>query len=164
MNENDCISKCYQGKSKKLHPLYLVPISSNKPFCLINNKSLFKNCDINNTKNTITEIDYYIPRLGINEEYILKNIYEITNWEECKKYFQKNKKINNFNINRILTFCWIAYYKNFKTNSDVINNIYQMYIERFGNSENINVNSILSTIKNIEHKHIHKYIINKIFK
>ena len=39
-----------------------------------------------------------------------------------------------------------------------------MYIERFGNSENINVNSILSTIKNIEHKHIHKYITNKIFK
>jgi len=163
MNNNDCISKCYEPFEKKLHPLYLIPISSKKPFCLTNNKPYSKQCEKNNYQNT-SDIDFYIPRIGFDEEYILKNVYNINNWNDVKTYIEKNYKSNKLTINRILTFSWTVLYDTHRTNIDIIANTYEIYLKNFYKKSNSDITKILFGLKNLKLKYyqIQKYLVKKL--
>ena len=165
MEKNNCISKCFQPKTKVLHPLYLKLITSNKPFCLVNNNNYYEECD----KSQITSnIDYFVPSMNMNEKLILKNIYEINSWEDVYKYQNKNKKDHKFTIRRILQFSWISFYNETKNDIDIIIKCYNLFFNQFHLKLKIDIEilskffySISKNIKKYDPETIHKYIEKK---
>ena len=159
---NNCISKCYAEKTKKLHPLYLIPVSSNKPFCLINNDKYYSLCSLKN--NSDEDIDYFVPQIGMNESSILNYVYNITSWSDFTKFLKKNNKLSQYTLDRLFKFSWISFYDFYKSNTDVIIIVYNIYLDRYYKSSNINISKIIYSIKkeNINKSLIHQHIKRQI--
>ena len=156
MEEDNCISKCFRPNISVLHPLFLKPISSKKPFCLVNNENYFEECE---TSLFDDENDYFVPKINMSEKLILKNIYNINSWEDVLSYQNKNKNDSITTITRILNFSWISFYKNIKNDIDIIINCYNNFFENY-NLKKKNIK--LSKIINNTEKNIIKYNPNKI--
>jgi len=161
---NNCISKCYTAKTKKLHPLYLIPVSSNKPFCLINNNKYYDSCSINDDSED--DIEYFVPRIGMNELSILNYVYNIASWANLTNFLKKNNKLTQYTVDRLFKFSWISFYDSYKSNTDDIIILYNIYLDRYYTSSNINISKIIYSIKkeninkSLIHQHIERHIIS----
>ena len=152
MEKENCISKCFPPKTAILHPLYLRPISSNKPFCLVNNINYYEECD----KSAIDfDADYFIPKINMSEKLILKNIYNINSWTDVETHQKKNLKDSILTIERILDFSWISFYKNTKNDIDIIIKCYINFFKNT-NKKNISEKNIAKILYSIS-KNIQKY-------
>lgn len=161
---NNCISKCYAANTKKLHPLYLIPVSSKKPFCLINNNKHYESC--NPGDDEVDDMDHFIPQIGINESYILNHVYNISCWKNLTSFLKKNNKLIQYTADRIFKFSWISFYESYKSNTDDIIELYNIYLNRYYKDSNINISKIIYSIKkininnNLIHEHIERSIIS----
>lgn len=100
-----------------------------------------------------------IPLFKINEKDILNNIYKIFNWNDTLNYFKNYKKNDlKYGFERILRLSWIVFLDDYKSNLNIILDIYKIYIEI--QNIKINDNQLKIKIKNID---IKKYDIDKIF-
>lgn len=151
MEKDNCISNCFAAKTVVLHPLYLKPISSNKSFCLVNNKNLYEDCENSGIE---SEVNYFIPKINMNEKLILKNIYNINSWNDVEIYQNKNKKDSILTIVRIFDFSWISFYKNTKNDIDIIINCYINYFKI--RDKNISIKKLEKILYSIS-KNIQKY-------
>ena len=147
-NNKNCISKCYPANTKILHPLYLIPVSNNKPFCLINNKKYHESCTINDDADADINInDYFIPRIGMDEKSILNNVYDINYWNDLLKLVKKDKHLIELTVNRLLKYSWISFYESYNSNIDIIIEIYNIFIHRFYKTSDIDIPNIIYSIK-----------------
>ena len=160
MDNNKCISKCYKGMDNKIHPLYLINISSKKPFCLTNPNKLHDECKYNSDEVDNDNIDYFIPRLNISKSYVLNNIYNIYNWNDLMNFFLKNKKIVKITADRLLCYSWDTLYETFKYDIDDVINVYNVYLKLFYKSKKVNISDIIFLIKkkNVKKELIHNTI------
>jgi len=163
MNNNECITKCFKSKTKILHPLYLKPVTSNKPYCLVNTTKYYKKCNLDESIGDISEnnINYFIPKIGLNSKIILSSVYNINSWSDLLFFIKKNKdSIEPITLIRLLKFSWITFYNSYRNNIDNIIQSYNIYIDKFTTS-NININKIIFTLKkkNIKPSKINEYIL-----
>lgn len=158
-SKSNCISKCYKEKTTKLHPLYLIPVKSKTPFCLTNTENLYDKCNLENKKDD-NYVEYFTPMIGMSEIYILNNIYNINSWNDLVNYLKKNKKLLQNTIDRLLKFCWISFYKSYKSDIDDIIKVYNTYIDLFYKDSKISISDIIFSIKknNIKKEDIFLYI------
>jgi len=157
-NNKNCISKCYPANTKILHPLYLIPVSNNKPFCLINNKKYHESCTIDDNDDDTNVNDYFIPRIGMDEKSILNYVYDINDWDELLKFIKKDKHLIELTIDRLLTNSWISFYDFYNSNTDIIIEIYNIFIHRFYKTSDIEISNIIYSIKKNKIIDIHQYI------
>lgn len=160
MEKNNCISKCFPAKTAVLHPLYLKPITSNKPYCLVNNNNYYEKCD---NSSIDIDIDYFVPKINMSEKLILKNIYNINSWSDTLDYIKKNRNESYITISRILNLSWVPFYKSSKNDIDIIINCYKMFFQKTKKEINIEkiskiLYSITKNLKKYESKNIHMII------
>ena len=131
MENNNCISKCYNTNTYGINPIFLNTKKDKKPFCFDNilNRESISNCE-NNLQNTNNE-EYLLPRLNFNESIVLNLVYDINNWTTCLDYCIKYKNIINKNtLKRIIEYSWISFYSTYKVNINNINKIYFIYLNK----------------------------------
>lgn len=164
MDTNKCITKCYPPKETILHPLFLVPITSSQPFCLINSDKYYKKCNDDELSND-DSFNYFIPKMSLNEKEVLNLIYNINSWNDVYKYMKQNIKENKYTIDRIFTYSWISFNKTLKVDTEKIINCYNLWNETYLKSKKTNFPKIIYEIKKNFDKYnksdsIHTSILN----
>ncbi len=137
MENNNCISKCYNPNTYGINPTFLNTKKDKNLFCFDNilNRESISKCK-NISQNTNKE-QYLLPRLNFNESTVLNLVYDINNWTICLDYCIKYKNIINKNtLKRIIQYSWISFYSTYKVNIDNINEIYFIYLKIIDNEMN----------------------------
>ena len=112
------------------------------------------NTDILYLKNTNDKNLNFIPKMNYDIPSFLKYIYDIDSWSKIYEFYNKNKFINKYTIDRILSYGWITFKKDYKLELSKIYKIYEIY---FNNKKNIEIKNIL---RKIPEKNIHQFIIS----
>jgi len=137
MENNNCISKCYNPNTYGINPIFLNTKKDKNLFCFDNilNRESISKCK--NISQNINKEQYLLPRLNFNESTVLNLVYDINNWTTCLDYCIKYKNIINKNtLKRIIQYSWISFYSTYKVNIDNINEIYFIYLKIIDNEMN----------------------------
>jgi len=149
-----CLSQCYDGNTKILHPLYLIPISNNEPFCLTS-KEKVKPCILDSSITNKNE--YFIPNINLNGNNILKIIYNIDSWKELYNYMKKDINMILITKVRLISYAWIAFVDDYRLNIETIVECYKLFINK-------DITDLILSLKkeNINPIDYFEYIQNKI--
>ncbi len=134
INNQPCIGPCLPKDTTILHPIYLFPITKDKPFCPTfqwiddeNTRYLDicqKETDSSKINNKDIELLYAIPNFGFDCAYFLKNYYDLHSFEGTLDWLYSQN--NNLSTKlRVMNCAWEL----FGTNSDINDQLIDFYME-----------------------------------
>jgi len=138
-----CISPCFYPNTLTLHPVELIYVSENKPFCAVNEyvekdeatgTKIIRYTDLcyNPTHKKDTpnvELNSLYPYINFNPEYFLKTEYKIYSFDDFVNWYVTNKTAI-LTVERVLNCLWEVCGKDVDVLNEKIADIYLELIKK----------------------------------